>query len=125
MVSFVPSIFSFTGTELCMPHCWKKTVSKDISFNDGLLRKDIDSETACKNICYNTEICIGVYWGLKASLNKISCWLQMTSKGVSDSLTTVTHWMISNCTGTLNYMTTFLTVQLQTLGKGKKNCIGF
>jgi len=83
-----------------MPHCWKKAESPDLTFTDGLLRKGLNNEKDCKDLCSNNQTCTGVYWGFSAETNAEACYLQMPAAGESGSLTKVTHWSLSNCTGT-------------------------
>lgn len=90
-----------------MPHCWTKTVSPELSFNDGLFKKRIDNERNCKDICASNQTCIGVYWGFNPILNIVSCFLQMPFQVVSESLKEVNHWKLSNCTGTLTLLSDF------------------
>lgn len=95
----------FIETEKCKPRCWNKTLSEDISFKDGLYRKEIDNEQACKDVCSSNETCMGVYWGFSLSKNILCCYLQVSSQGVSDSLDNANHWQFSNCTGGPTRMT--------------------
>jgi|SRR6218665_1110444 len=93
--------FRLLAEEQCMPHCWEKTESPILNFKNGLFKKEIKSEHDCKELCANNQTCTGVYWGVNTILDINSCWFQMPFDVVSESLTNVIYWILSNCTGNL------------------------
>ena len=94
--------FFLLDEEQCMPHCWTKTVSRKLSFDDGVFKEGVGSENSCKDLCACNQTCIGVYWGFNPALKIYICWLQMPfDVGISGSLTNVNYWSLSNCTGIL------------------------
>lgn len=115
--------FHLPGNEQCN-RCWNKPLTQDTSFNDGLLRNEIDNEKTCKSLCYNNETCVGAYWGFKSSLNKVTCWFQMSSQGVSGTLLKANHWILSNCTGTI-IMLSLLGIKLPLLMQQNKSICNF
>lgn len=75
-----------------------------------------ESETECKEFCGNNQTCIGVYMASNGNeSNTTSCWFQMPFEVSTEPevLTTVTHWTLANCTGTISFLDVWLQLMLK------------
>lgn len=85
-----------------MSYCWKNDTGKGsmTTFENGLFKKDVNSENDCKELCASDQSCAGVFWGLNKQ-KAYNCWFRMNSSGERGSLEKANYWILSKCTGIL------------------------